>query len=310
MTARMMGSAAFEAAQQFIEKNARPLEVARFRQAFAAGPAGTVFAALKKYQNPDGGFGQALEPDLRARESSALGTSVAFQVIRATPAPPEPDLVARAVRFLLETLDRVEGHWRIIPIAAEQSPHAPWWHQTGREAAWNGFSLNPSAELLGYLCDYAELVPADVLALLAGRVLGHLGGLQEIGMHDLLCCIRLFQTRSLPGEVRTPLTRELNRLIPGNVACLPAQWSEYSLRPLQVVTSPESPFLPELKDAVEANLNYEISTQNPDGSWTPNWTWGGAYPEDWLMARREWSGIITLEKLLLLKTFGRIAEIS
>jgi hypothetical protein len=65
-----------------------------------------------------------------------------------------------------------------------------------------------------------------------------------------------------------------------------------------------------IKEVVAVNLDYEISSQNKDGSWTPTWTWGGAYPDDWKMAQREWSGIITLDKLLLLKKFGRIEGVA
>jgi len=61
-----------------------------------------------------------------------------------------------------------------------------------------------------------------------------------------------------------------------------------------------------IEDAVAENPDYEISSQNEDGSWTPTWSWGDAYPDTWEKARLEWSGVITLEKLLILKRFNRI----
>jgi hypothetical protein len=309
MTEIMLTREAFDASRQFIETTARPLEIARFRHVFAGTPVEVIFDALRSYQNSDGGFGHALEPDLRAEESSALCTSIAFQVLRSTQTKPAPSLVTMGIQYLLDTLDRTEGHWRIIPPSAERSPHAPWWNQTSREEEFNGFSLNPTAEILGYLYDYQTRVPGEVFALLSDRVLFHLSRLEEIKMHDLLCCLRLSQTETLPKAICEPLAQMLGRFIPASVACNPEDWSGYSLRPLQVVDNPESPFMPELREAVGVNLNYEISSQNQDGSWTPTWTWGGAYPDDWLIAQREWSGIITLEKLLLLKKFGRIEGI-
>ncbi|MCK4900537.1 MAG: hypothetical protein KAS38_17280 [Anaerolineales bacterium] len=63
-----------------------------------------------------------------------------------------------------------------------------------------------------------------------------------------------------------------------------------------------------IEDAVAANLDYEISSQNEDGFWTPTWSWGDAYPDDWEKARLEWSGVITLDKLLRIKSFNRIEE--
>ena len=44
-----------------------------------------------------------------------------------------------------------------------------------------------------------------------------------------------------------------------------------------------------IEDAVAANLDCEISSQNKDGSWTPTLSWGDAYPDDWEKARLEWS---------------------
>jgi hypothetical protein len=310
MSVSMLSREAFEASQMFIESTARPLEIARFKHAFAGGPVDPVFDALRRYQNSDGGFGHALEPDLRASESSTLCTSIAFQILRSIPAKPDNAFVSMGIKFFLETLDRTEGHWRIIPTSAEQSPHAPWWNQTGRENSFDSFSLNPSAEILGYLYDFKDLIPGDILSLLSDRVLNHLSGLEKIEMHDLICCIRLLQTETLPEETREPLHRKLAVLIPGIVASDPEQWFGYSLRPLQVVDSPDSLFMSGLEEAVAANLNYEVSSQNKDGSWTPTWTWGGAYPDDWKIAQCEWSGILTLEKLLLLKKFGRIERIS
>ena len=49
--------------RRWIERNARPLEWALYRQKFENGSESAVLEALSAYQNPDGGFGYALEPD-------------------------------------------------------------------------------------------------------------------------------------------------------------------------------------------------------------------------------------------------------
>lgn len=310
MTVSMLSKEAFEASRRFIETTARPLETARFYHAFDGGAGEFVLDALGRYQNADGGFGHALEPDLRADESSALCTSIAFQVLRSTEARSGEALVSASIAYFLETLNREEGHWRIIPRTAEDSPHAPWWNQTGREEVFDSFSLNPTAEILGYLYDYRERVPGDILSLVSDRVIGRLSDLEKIDMHELLCCLRLLQTKTLPEEVRERIRQKLTRLIEGAVACDPAQWKGYSLRPLQVVDDPGSRFMAGLEEAVAANLDYEISSQNEDGSWSPTWSWGNTFPDAWEKARREWSGVITIEKLLILKRFGRIEGIA
>jgi hypothetical protein len=301
----MLPRESFEVSRSFLETRARPLEVARLAFHFDGAPAGSVLAALGKYQNPDGGFGQALEPDLRAPESSALCTSLAFQVFREVSAGPDESMVARALAYLLETLDRDRGHWRIIPAVAADSPHAPWWNQAGREEALDAFSLNPTAELLGYLIGLLEPAPADVVGPVTERVVARLEA-QAIEMHELLCCLRLLQTQGLPEAVLEPTRRRLGQLITEAVACDPADWQGYSLRPLQVAQGPDSPFLGGLERAVDQNLEFEIESQQADGSWAPTWSWGGAFPDAWETARQEWAGVLTLEKLLTLRRFGRI----
>lgn len=307
---RMLSQGAFIAAREYIKTYGRPLEVARFRYHFEGAPVAPVLASLAEFQNADGGFGRALEPDLRAVESSALCSSIAFQVVRATRADPDESLIQAGIDYFLRSLDKAEGHWRIIPHAVQESPHAPWWDQAGREEGFDRFSLNPTAEILGYLVDFQRYVPEETISLLSRRVSDHLIDLEEIEMHDLLCCLRLHQTKALPEAFRFHLQQQLGELIAGSVAQDPALWAGYSLRPLQVIHDPGSPFLEGLETAVDANLDYEIATQNEDGSWAPAWSWGDYNPDVWETARREWSGVITLEKLLVLHRFERIEAVS
>lgn len=306
----MLTQKAFESSRQIIEMTARPLEIARFRHLFDGDAGELVLDALGKYQNADGGFGHALEPDLRANESSVLCTTIAFQVLRSTHAKPNESFLSASVAYFFQTLNSEQGHWRIIPRSAEQSPHAPWWNQAEHEDVFGHFSLNPTAEILGYLYDYQEKVPGDILSLVTERVISHLAGLVEIKMHELLSCLRLFQTKNLPQDVREQIRLKMTPFIDKTIAYDPVQWQGYSLRPLQVIDEPASPFMKGREKAVTANLDYEISTQNKDGSWVPTWTWGEAFPNDWALACREWTGVVTLEKLLLLKRFKRIEGIT
>ena len=306
MTVKLLSKQAFEASRGFIEAKARDLEVARFHYRFDGGSAESVLTALEKYQNDDGGFGNALEPDLRAKESSPLATSVAFQILRSIQTPSDRQVVTRAIAYLLNTLDKALGCWRIIPPSAEESPHAPWWNQEGIAERFNHFSLNPTAEILGYLYDFQDLVPAPIITLVLNHVTNYLSSIDNIEMHDLLCCLRLLRTETLPENVRDQVRQKLTELIQETIVCDPEQWAGYCLRPLQVVESPSSPFMKGLEDALAINLDYEISSQNEAGSWTPTWTWGDSFPDVWRQTYQEWAGVITLDKLCMLQRFNRI----
>ncbi|MEU0300332.1 hypothetical protein ABZ252_12815 [Streptomyces sp. NPDC006175] len=68
-------------AEQFIWLTARVLEQRRFAHLFLGGSADTVETALAAYLNEDGGYGHALEPDLRGPVSQPLHTAHALSVL-------------------------------------------------------------------------------------------------------------------------------------------------------------------------------------------------------------------------------------
>lgn len=308
MTGRMLDETALDAARTFLMEQARPLEAARFQFHFEGASADAVLAELGPYQDMDGGFGHALEPDLRAPESSAIATSVAFQILREIGAEGDRRLAGQALRYLLAAFDRRLGGWRIVPPSTDASPHAPWWQQAGRVHDYDQFGLNPNAELLGVLHVRRDEVADEVLERVAAGVLACLAVPGDLEMHDLLCCLRLDRTPDLPPQLAEAVRGKIVDSLPGVLGRDRAAWEAYSLRPLQVVDTPDSPFLPGLEEAVQDNLDYEIETQEPDGSWLPRWSWGDSYPEVWPVARREWAGVLTLGTLRTLQRFGRVAE--
>ena len=297
---RTLEKDSFEKAKLWINVNGRPLEKARLRVIFEGASSDETLSALKAFQNEDGVFGHAIEPDLRTPDSSVLGTSIAFQILRSLPVEQAiKDISFPAIQFLLSSYDFKEMSWRIIPRSAEFFPHAPWWNQAGREEYFSGFHLNPTAEILGYL---PKFDPA-----LGERVLKELRNIKEIEMHDFLCCKRLSESSNLSDSFKQNLLTQLDRLLDSCVVRDPQKWSGYGLRPLQVADSPNSIFINKLQESeVENNLDYEIDTQNVSGVWLPTWTWRDKFPNEWEKAKNEWSGIITLEKLVILKKFGRI----
>lgn len=72
----------FESARNFVYKNARPLDLARWKCLFENGGKEEVLKFLSAYQNEDGGFGHALEPDCWNPHSSPVQTWTATQIIK------------------------------------------------------------------------------------------------------------------------------------------------------------------------------------------------------------------------------------
>lgn len=66
------------AIRDFVCKHCRLLERQLFEYYFNCGSKAACLKALLAYQNPDGGFGHGLEPDLRCPQSSAIGAETAM----------------------------------------------------------------------------------------------------------------------------------------------------------------------------------------------------------------------------------------
>ena len=153
--------------------------------------------------------------------------------------------------------------------------------------------------------EFSDGVPTKLLKTLTTAVLEHLDSLpDEMEMHDSLCFVRLAETEALPN--RDKVWAKLARAAGYSVARTPEQLTDYVLKPLWLVPSPESPLAAGLKDEIEMNLDFEIEQQGEDGSWSPNFSWGDQYPEAWRTAKREWQSRFTVDTLKTLKDFGRI----
>jgi hypothetical protein len=295
-------------ARAFIYEHARPLEQAIFAYEFEGGSVAAVLQELAESRNSDGGFGHALEPDIRLPDSSVIATTVGLQVLRRFDAGADHPLVVGAMRYLMATYDADRKVWPIIPPKVDDAPHAPWWNWSEDLAeGWGGFLVNPRAEIVGYLHDYAELAPESLREELTAAVVNYLDDhADRIGMFDVLCYVRLAESDGLPPDVKEALIAGLDPVVDQLVVKDPDQWENYVLTPLEVVEGPASPFADLLADILPANLDFEIEHQAESGAWEPKWTWGGLHPEAWAQAKKDWSGVLTVRALTTLRNFGRL----
>ena len=109
----------------FVWKYARLLERAIFEYHFCDGSSARIVDILRTYQNADGGFGHALEPDLRAPDSQPLFAEFALQTLYANRLR-DMALANRICDFLLAHADLKQGIPTIFP-SSQNYPRAPHW---------------------------------------------------------------------------------------------------------------------------------------------------------------------------------------
>ncbi len=296
-----------QTAKAFLFSHARPLEQALYRHEFESAPQEDVLLELARFQNADGGFGHALESDFRAPESSALATSVALDILRDINAPAAHPLICRALAYLLHTYQRDTQTWRIIPPTGDASPHAPWWNQERLEETFQHFRINPKAELVSYFYRYDSAISTKEKEEMLASLLADAQALPDaVSVDELLCLLRLHACKNLPTDARHYLQTRLPKMIAATVETNPEKWGGYCLKPFWAIPTPQAPFAEVIRPALEQNLDYQIDTQNEDGSWSLNWSWFGQFPDEWPTAEREWRGVLTLRTLRALHAFGRL----
>ncbi len=301
----------FERAVSYLVTRARPLERALYDYRFEDGPEDAVVDAILPFRNTDGGFGHALEPDVRTATSSALATGIALRIIAELDCPEADQLVPSAIEYLIATLDRKPLTWRPVPHDANEAPHAPWWHDENGTLAktFGDFRIIPRALILGSLHAYAALMPRELLLQLTDTTIQTISDLPMLGTgggSDLEYVAYLAQAPGLPQPSRALLTERVTAAVPQTVIPDPARWSGYCLTPLRAAPYPTSLGAASIRDALEAHLDWTIDHQSPDGAWEPTWSWLGRDPDVWPKAEGEWRGILTLETLLSLRAFGRL----
>jgi hypothetical protein len=309
---KQLDTHAFNRARGFMKTGARPLDRVVFEQRFEDGPAKAMIAELARFRNEDGGFGHALEPDLRTPTSSALATALALRLLAGVKCSAHDPLVHGAVQFLLVTFDQRKQVWRVAPYDANSYPHAPWWHNDHGSLAdtFDDFQVIPRAQIVGLLHEYRALVPADWLAEVTERAVADIEAMDSQafggGGDALRYALDLAESAGLPNRFRERLRAKLRAVTLSVVSLDPGEWNTYSAPPLKIAPSPECVVADLFWDGLQEHLDYQIEHQSAEGTWDPVWTWGDFYPEAWARAREEWRGHLTLETLTALRNFGRI----
>jgi hypothetical protein len=292
----------FEAARSFIHAEASPLDLALWRMAFEDGDGGAVLAALSSFQNPDGGFGRGLEPDLSTAASSAIATSIGLRHMRSARAPTNHPMVGSVLSWLMANV--VDGVWPIIDSNVDEGPHAPWWvYDDDLAARWLGFRFNPTAEILAHLYVFRMAAPPGLVEAAEARMRLSIRETGIItGPYDLRCAAILADTLEAPTDLR----KELSDLLMRSVS---AHSPEDEHAPvLDLAPKPTSLLAGALADRIEHASATLIASQQGDGGWTPFWNWISVDEAAWLKAEKTWRGTLTRQALEALMAHGRVEQ--
>lgn len=277
----------FDRARAYLMQHGRPLEQALFRWCFEDGSASDVLSVLKVHQASNGGFFGMGEGPITV--PSPAGSAVAFEHLTDLGIPGQQSLVQSGIRYFIDTYDHQHAVW---PPQIQDDDYL----SSDLPRHWG----NPSAAIVGFLWCYRELVPASFLAKVTDVAMANFGQIGDSipGFADL-CFLRC------ADFIPQPYRDEIIYALAGGIArrkaqCNHAHWDHgYFIKPYWYARNPAAPLRSVLGDEIERCLDFDIRTQEADGSARLTFQVEGE-------SRRIWKSMWTLESLRLLKAYGRI----
>ena len=248
--------------------------------------------AVAAYRNADGGFGHALEPDLRTAASQPAAVEMALRIMDLTDAWDER-LVRDAIDWLVTVAPAEGGTEGVLPTVSE-GPHAPWWAPPEGHPA----SLIQTGQIAGLL--YARGFAHPWLDRATEVMWSRIAHLTEPNGYEMFGVLAFLE--HVPDRARAQDAFELAGplLLSRGLVTLDAEASGETHSPLDFAPLPDS-IARRLFDAatIEAHLDHLAGAQRDDGGWMFNWpSWSPA-------AESDWRGFLTVDALRILRANGR-----
>jgi hypothetical protein len=279
------------AATTFIWRTARLVDRFRFAYLFLDGEREVVLAALRPYQNPDGGFGNALEPDLRAPLSQPVPVWSALEVLDEVDGLADP-MVRRACDYLV-TITKPDGGVPFVLPSARAYPRAPWWETEDDPPG----SLLPTAGIAALLykhgIEHAWLKPATEFCW---RKIETVETTNPYEMRFVLPFLEHVPDRT---RAEKAFARLGPKVFEQNLVALDSAAPGEGHTPLHFAPRPDSLARRLFTDQViEAHLKALAEAQGADGGWFFNWReWNPTTTLEW----RAW---VTIDALKTLRAYG------
>jgi len=283
-----------EAARRFIYDDARLLERHRLAALFDGAPGSRVLDALRPYRNDDGGWGHALEPDLRGPDSQVSGALSALEVLAelGTAADPAVAPLVTETADWLASVALPDGRVpHVLPTAAAY-PAAPWMQPN--EGGMLTFAI------AGYLWELGADHPwLDVATAWCWAQVEAEGGL--VGGYPVKFAVHFLDAVPEPDRVAAAIERIRPLLREDGTIPVDDGQDDEKLRPLDLSGRPGAPSRALFTAAqIDAELDRLESEQLEDGGWDfgfLHWSPGQAV---------DWRGIVTLGALQTLRAHGRL----
>jgi hypothetical protein len=288
-----------DAAVSFMASHARVLERRRLRLLLGEGSPDDVLAALDAYRNPDGGYGWALEPDLRSATSQPVAAMHALEVL----ADIRDTTSQRPVRLC----DWLAGHTRPdggVPLAlpyTDTAGSAPLWAHADATVSSLQMTAQLAAQVHRLARHRADIARHPWLATATSHCLDVIDRI-DTAPHaiELMFVLRFLDAAADRVARARPLADRLTRYVASDGPTPVAGGAQDEvLHLLDFTPYANAPLRASFTaDAVAADLDRLAGQQQPDGGWTVTFT--SFSPA----AALEWRGYATVQAVSVLRGTG------
>ena len=286
-----MSDSLFVRGRDFVYREGRLLERRLLAALFENGLARAVVDCLRGYQNEDGGFGHALEPDKRAPASQPLDVEIALEVLDAA-GEPDAEMIRRACDYL-ETVADDRGALPPVLRSIAGFPRADHWGD-GEFAPGAVPTLGLAALLDKHGIEHPWRVRVDDFCWNAVE------GNPPDDAHELRECFAFVENSRDRPRAEAAVERLAQALSQARWFLPDADSDQYGLTPLHFAPSPDSRWRALFSDEqIEAHLDRLSEDQQDDGGWPLAWSPPSA------ASTLDWRGIETLRALRVLVAYGR-----
>jgi hypothetical protein len=300
----------FDRVRGWMLRNARPIDLARWKYHFEEGSIHDVMTCLGTYQNSDGGFGNALEADSWNPFSTPVQTAAAIGILKESGFQDRRDGLVKAILEYLEgSSGLTSGRWRNVVESNDDYPHAPWWSYDSGSAERERF--NPTATLTGFILVFSDR-NSDLFnkaLAIADDLLGEFLTNPKIDMHPLMCIQDLLEDISrarVESRLRhAEAVKALNERSVELISSDKDNWGGYCTYPSNFVKSRGDEVDREIGDLSLEEADWLINKRNEDGVWDISWKWDN-YPKEFAISENWWKGSLCVRNCLFLRAMGQI----
>lgn len=244
------------------------------------------------YQNDDGGFGNAIEPDLRTPNSQPLFTEFALRVLYDCNIK-DLKISYKACDYIakhadlnkgISTIHMDSGNIHVPAIGTTHSQQDLQWN------VWPDWLVYSIGRIKHPWLDKATEACLDFVSTN-----------RYDDAHTILTTFCLLESLPQTEQITRLYDKLANDLASANFLRMDAYSENYGLSPLEFVPSPTS-YCKKIfqEDIIIQHLEALKSQQDKDGGWHISWDPPGE------TAKFEWRAIITLKNLIILKQYKKL----